>query len=418
LRTNFALNIVSRAVKKLFSDSMTLIQIKMALFRTLFLVLALIPFLVQAQTSQRIKLANPSFEDIPAAGRQPMGWQDCGFPGETPPDTQYEGGTFFNVNKTPQNGKSYLGMVARDNDTWERVGQRLSKPIEGSKTYTFSIWLCRSDTYKSQSRMTHVESSYTNPVILRVWSGNGYCDRAELLGETAPVGNTGWMEYKFVFKPKKSGSYITFETYYKKGSALPYNGNLLLDNASDLVYEDKPTPPPPPTIADTKPKPKPADTKPKPKPGDKPVGVVPTPYVKPNEPAIMPDLLDRSTLSIGKKMRVNKLSFKADSATITPDSYAVLDEIATFLIKNKDIEIEIGGHTNGVPADAFCDKLSLARAKIVANYLISKGVAANRLTTKGYGKRQPLVSNATIEGRKTNQRVELKIMSMTMKTGK
>jgi outer membrane protein OmpA-like peptidoglycan-associated protein len=217
-----------------------------------------------------------------------------------------------------------------------------------------------------------------------------------------------------IFKPTKPGTYITFETYYKKGSALPYNGNLLIDNASDLVYKDSPP------IADVKPKPdiKPTDQRPRPDPIKQGQGPTPTPYVKPVPPPIMPDLVDRAGLKIGKTMRVNKLNFKADSAAITTDSYVVLDEIAAFLIKNKDIEIEIGGHTNGVPADAFCDKLSLARAKSVASYLISKGVAANRLTTKGYGKRQPLTSNATIEGRKTNQRVELKIMSMTMKTGK
>jgi len=61
--------------------------------------------------------------------------------------------------------------------------------------------------------------------------------------------------------------------------------------------------------------------------------------------------------------------------------------------------------------EEYCDLLSTARAKSVADYLVAKGIPATQVTYKGYGKRAPLVSNDTARGRKRNQRVEIKVLS-------
>lgn len=79
--------------------------------------------------------------------------------------------------------------------------------------------------------------------------------------------------------------------------------------------------------------------------------------------------------------------------------------------RNEAVKIEIGGHTNGVPSVEYCQKLSSARAREVANYIINKGIDKNRVTYKGYGKSKPIASDRTPEGRKKNQRVEIKILS-------
>ena len=89
-----------------------------------------------------------------------------------------------------------------------------------------------------------------------------------------------------------------------------------------------------------------------------------------------------------------------------------MDEIVSFLKENTNITIEVGGHTNNIPTDDYCDKLSSNRAKAVADYLISHGLIAERVLYKGYGKRNPIATNNTLEGRKKNQRVEIKILSM------
>ena len=92
-------------------------------------------------------------------------------------------------------------------------------------------------------------------------------------------------------------------------------------------------------------------------------------------------------------------------------SYKVLDELFRFMVKNKTVKIEIGGHTNGVPSEEYCNKLSKDRAKEVADYLVEKGINKSRITYKGYGKSKPLASDKTLQGRNKNQRVEIKILS-------
>jgi len=124
----------------------------------------------------------------------------------------------------------------------------------------------------------------------------------------------------------------------------------------------------------------------------------------------VPDL-NVNNLRFGQIIRLEKLFFEADSTRITRISEPVLDELHKFLDDNRDVVIEVGGHTNNIPAHAFCDRLSTDRAKAVADYLIIRGIDTKRVQYKGYGKRKPIASNKTKEGRKKNQRVEVKIIS-------
>ena len=87
-----------------------------------------------------------------------------------------------------------------------------------------------------------------------------------------------------------------------------------------------------------------------------------------------------------------------------------MDEIYNFLSENEDVYVELRGHTNSNCDAAFCDKLSKARAKAVADYLLKKGINAERLSYEGYGKKKPVASNNYAAGRKKNQRVEIKIV--------
>ena len=127
------------------------------------------------------------------------------------------------------------------------------------------------------------------------------------------------------------------------------------------------------------------------------------------EKAIVVERLEED-LKVGEVIRVDKLYFEADKAAIKESSYPVLDQIASVLKKRSTLSIEIGGHTNGLPNHEYCDALSKMRAENVYYYLISKGVAKDRLKYKGYGKRLPIATNDTKEGRTLNQRVEFKIL--------
>jgi len=126
---------------------------------------------------------------------------------------------------------------------------------------------------------------------------------------------------------------------------------------------------------------------------------------------ILPEL-NASLLRSGQTIKMEQLRFDADSASLTSDALPTLDELYDFMEENGNIVIEIGGHTNSTPPDEFCDRLSTARAKSAAEYLISKGVDPKRVSFKGYGKRNPVATNATPEGRRLNQRVEIKILAL------
>lgn len=357
-----------------------------------------------------IKLDNPSFEDFPSAAHTPQGWFDCGFAGESAPDVQPSGQ--FSVNKPAFHGSTYLGMVVRDNNTWEAIGQRLKSPLLKGVTYTFSLYAARSELYMSKSQLTNKEANYITPATVRVWAGSGYCAKEEMLDQTEPVSTGTWQKFTFKFTPKTTHNYFMVEAFYKVPTLFPYNGNVLIDNASDIVPEKKEELKPPVVAAVTKPKPKdPPTATPKPaKKVDTPIIAKVEPKPKPIEPK-KEEELSPDRLREGQTLKIEKLQFEPNSSKIEESSHASLDEIYNLLASNNNLIVEIGGHTNLVMEEVASIRLSTDRAKSVADYLVKKGIERKRLAIKGYGRSKP-VENATSQAaNKLNQRVEIKILS-------
>ena len=129
-------------------------------------------------------------------------------------------------------------------------------------------------------------------------------------------------------------------------------------------------------------------------------------------PAVTPNIdvdLTNMKKEVGEKITLKNVYFVVNASFIQEKSYADLDRLAVYLIKNSNLFVEVGGHTNGLCDDAFCNQLSEKRAKSVRDYLVTKGVPVNRLSYKGYGKTQNIADNNTEDGRKLNQRVEITI---------
>lgn len=103
-------------------------------------------------------------------------------------------------------------------------------------------------------------------------------------------------------------------------------------------------------------------------------------------------------------------NFETGKSNLEAESYAVLDELVAFLNRKDDVRIEIGGHTDNVGKPAANLKLSLDRANVVMDYLISKGINPSRLEAKGYGMTVPVADNKTADGRAENRRTEVKIL--------
>jgi OOP family OmpA-OmpF porin len=84
--------------------------------------------------------------------------------------------------------------------------------------------------------------------------------------------------------------------------------------------------------------------------------------------------------------------------------------VVTLLNENPGIEIEMSAHTDSRGSDEYNFTLSDNRARSVMEYIISQGIARNRITSHGYGESKPVATNDTDDGRQLNRRVEFKIL--------
>ncbi len=112
----------------------------------------------------------------------------------------------------------------------------------------------------------------------------------------------------------------------------------------------------------------------------------------------------------GDQIKLNqKVFFKTAKANILAQSFPLLNEVATILQENPQIEIRIEGHTDSRGSDRYNKKLSDRRAASVRTYLLEKGVDASRMNSVGYGEERPIEDNSTEAGRAANRRVEIHI---------
>jgi outer membrane protein OmpA-like peptidoglycan-associated protein len=99
--------------------------------------------------------------------------------------------------------------------------------------------------------------------------------------------------------------------------------------------------------------------------------------------------------------------FNTAKASIQSRSFKLLDQVAKLLTEHPELEkVWIEGHTDSAGKAEANRKLSQRRAEAVRDYLIKKGVAAERLVAQGFGPDRPIADNKTAKGRAANRRVE------------
>ncbi|WP_229311071.1 OmpA family protein [Larkinella soli] len=139
----------------------------------------------------------------------------------------------------------------------------------------------------------------------------------------------------------------------------------------------------------------------------------PEPETKPEQPsAPAPATVntDLSTLARGKTVTLDNVYFDQSSYLLRPESYPQLNQLVALLKTRSGLKIEISGHTDNVGDPRLNLALSENRAKVITTYLITNGIAENRLRYRGYGQTQPIAPNDTEENKRKNRRVEVKVL--------
>lgn len=118
------------------------------------------------------------------------------------------------------------------------------------------------------------------------------------------------------------------------------------------------------------------------------------------------DDVARLKVDVGKKMVLEGIVFETGSADIMPESELILMQAFRTLESEPSIIVQIHGHTDNVGRRASNMKLSKARAESVMQWLVNKGIASSRISTRGYGPDRPVADNKTEDGRQKNRRIE------------
>ncbi len=122
-------------------------------------------------------------------------------------------------------------------------------------------------------------------------------------------------------------------------------------------------------------------------------------------------ILQDTVFNVGDVLIEHDIMFDFNSAVIRSENYAFLDSMASFLLKNKNLIIEVSNHSDERGSNQYSTCLTCKRAKAIADYLISKGIVTSRILAKGYNSSKPLIKGAkTEEEHQQNRRTEFKIL--------
>lgn len=111
------------------------------------------------------------------------------------------------------------------------------------------------------------------------------------------------------------------------------------------------------------------------------------------------------------RFELKGVTFETGKSELKSTSYDILNSTVKGLQKFDSVKVEIEGHTDNVGGEEYNMKLSQDRANSVREYLIGKGIVADRITAVGYGYSNPKASNESESGRAQNRRIEIRIVN-------
>lgn len=294
----------------------------------------------------------------------------------------YAAGDYYNSNAehraagVPENnfgkqearsGIGYAGICVQ-NDLIEYLQSKLVKPLEKGKQYKISYYVSKAE--KRKGVVNEFGIIFLDKIKLGFdRTGIPYKPDVEVVKNTGFKDEDSWELISGVYTAKGGESaFIIGYFNYDSPNGYKSKAHYYIDDVSIVQIDNE-------TIT-------------------KNVEVCP-------EQAIVPE--------IGKSIILKDVNFANGRSVLLESSKSELNQLSDFLIANA-YKIEITGYTDNVGTEAANQQLSTERAKAVVDYLISKGIAENRLIFLGKGSSQPIASNDTEESRSKNRRVEFKIL--------
>ena len=118
-----------------------------------------------------------------------------------------------------------------------------------------------------------------------------------------------------------------------------------------------------------------------------------------------------TTPSAGTKIaEISGTGFEPGKARLTDSGKAQLTEVIRTMQQNPELRVSVEGHTDSSGGKVYNQSLSERRARMVATEVIEGGIAAARVSVRGYGSSRPVANNATVQGRAKNRRVEIVVI--------
>jgi len=180
------------------------------------------------------ELENASFEkDFSQHSKMPIDWVNCGDFHSSPVDIHGHQQKYFEVSQKANDGNNFIGMITRNDGTYEAIGQDLYNSLDAGHTYSFSLFACRSQKYISLSRSSMKSENFNKPAVLQIYGGTD-CTNAQLLISTTVIEHTNWAEYVFVFDAEEEIKFLLIEANYDNLASFSYDGNILIDNISPI----------------------------------------------------------------------------------------------------------------------------------------------------------------------------------------
>jgi OOP family OmpA-OmpF porin len=231
-------------------------------------------------------------------------------------------------------------------------------------------------------------------MMKKLWAtkivANAVVGAALLAGATAVSAHNEGLGYVYdangVAVRDGSGNCVRTNYWVPALATLACDPGLIKKPEPVKVVAPPPPPPPPAPVVEAPP----------------PVPVVVTPPPPPPPPAPV-----YKTEVISKPITIEGTGFDTGSAKLKKAADAKLGEVVDFAKANPGSDLLITGYTDNQGSEAKNVKLSAARAEAVKAYLVKKGVAADRISTKGLGSANPVGDNKTVAGRAANRRVEI-----------